>query len=114
MVPVRKEDEDENEVEDVVGLGWFVVVEEGWSSVVWTKVQLQVGMRSSMMVRRSRHVRTCLWQSTVVTLVAMWVGPMLRYERMVDGGWGMEIEFLCFWCVFCVGMMRALCDNYCI
>lgn len=42
------------------------------------------------MARRSRHVRTCLWQSTVVTSAVMCVGvgPMLMYEGMVDGGGG--------------------------
>lgn len=81
MVPVRKDEEEE--VDKLVGaLAWFVVVLWWFSS--WMKLQLHVGIRSSMMVRRSRHVRTCLWHSTVVTLAAMWVDLMLLYVGMVD------------------------------
>lgn len=38
-----------------------------FSSSCSTKVQLQVGISSSMRERRSLHDRTCFWQSTVVT-----------------------------------------------
>lgn len=42
-----------------------------------TKVQLQLGMRNSMRERRSRHDRTCFWQSTVVTLLEIVVAPVV-------------------------------------
>ena len=43
------------------------------------KAQWQVGMSSSMRERRSRHDRTCLWQSTVVMVAP----PTVVYDMVV-------------------------------
>jgi len=47
-----------------------------WSCSWRKKVQLQVGIRSSMMERSSLHDLTCFWQSTVVTVLAPTVVAM--------------------------------------
>ena len=44
------------------------------------KAQWQVGMRSSMRERRSRHDRTCLWQFTVLMAAAL---PTVVYDMVV-------------------------------
>ena len=69
IVPVMVVDgvsEEEEYLEDIVS----------WSSTM--VVQLQVGISSCMRERSNLHDLTCLWQSTVVTPVAMLLVAMLN------------------------------------
>lgn len=59
------------------------------------KVELQVGIRRWMRERRSRHDRTCLWQSTVVMVAAapMLVLNAILHSMMILWG-GFQVDLL--------------------